>query len=115
MEGLVTPYSNARSSAKSTAASEVQCVELRLTVTGTPEACQAMIDDLCTRESLRITSFEWADIDRVERLNEETGIVELVESGFARLKLNINLYMADITDYEAAVSDAVDAASGAEG
>ncbi|MBP5260819.1 MAG: hypothetical protein J6Z43_01680 [Clostridiales bacterium] len=115
VEGLVTPYSNARSSAKSTAASEVQCVELRLTVTGTPEACQAMIDDLCTRESLRITSFEWADIDRVERLNEETGLVELVESGFARLKLNINLYMADITDYEAAVSDAVDAASGAEG
>ena len=115
VDGLVAPYTNARMSARSTTASQVQCVELKLVVTGTPQACQAMIDDLSTRDSLRITSFEWAEVDRVERLNEETGIVELVDSDIARLRLNVNLYMADITDYEAAVAEAVDAASGAEG
>ena len=111
VDSLITPYENARNKSKSTSSSGVQCANLTLVVTGKQKDCQALIDDLCTKPSVRITSFEW-EKTKIERVNPETGYKEIVDSGNARLKISVNLYMADITDYETAVSDAVAEAEG---
>lgn len=111
-ETLMAPYDNAKKQTNSTASSGVQCVELSLTMTGTKAACQALIDDLCTKPSVRITGFSWEKLDPIERFNQTTGTYEYVDSGKVRLRINVNLYMADFADYESAVTDAV---AGAEG
>ena len=111
-ETLMAPYDKARKQTTSTASSGVQCVELSLSMTGTKAACQAFIDDLCTKPSVRITGFTWEKLDMVERFNQTTGQYEYVDSGKVRLKITVNLYMADFVDYESAVADAV---AGAEG
>lgn len=100
VDSLLTPYENTRYNCSSTKSSGVRCVSLTLVVTGTRKACQAMIDDLCTKDALRITGFEWSEVDYIEKVNPETGAVELVDSGKVRLKISINLYMADIADYD---------------
>lgn len=114
VESLLVPYNQARASSNSTGASEVQCAELTLVMTGSDISCQALIDDLCTKPSIRITGFEWIPIEPSEVVDEETGEVELVESDLFRLRVDLRFYMADVTDYQALVSDAMEAA-GAEG
>ena len=99
-DSLITPYNTMRASAASTATSGVQCVELTIVVTGTNKTCQALIDDLCTKPAVRITGFAWETVDKEERINETTGNVEFVDTGKVRLRLTVNLYMADIADYE---------------
>lgn len=111
VDSLLTPYDTARNKSRSTASSGVQCASLTLVVSGSQKDCQAIIDDLCTKPAVRITSFVW-EKTITERVNPETGNTELVDSGNARLTISVNLYMADITDYEAAVADAVAEAEG---
>ena len=110
VDSLFVPYNNARSSTVSTASSGVYCVSLSYTVTGTPEDCQALIDDLSVKPSIRLTGFEWSQLDPVAVLDEEEGTIEYVESDMVRLRVDFNLYMSDIADYEAIVEEAVDAA-----
>ncbi len=110
VDSLFVPYNNARSSTVSTASSGVYCVSLSYTVTGTPEDCQALIDDLSVKPSIRLTGFEWSQLDPVAVLDEEEGTIEYVESDMVRLRVDFNLYMSDIADYEAIVGEAVDAA-----
>jgi hypothetical protein len=83
-------------------------------MSGDEASCQALIDDLCTNPSIRITGFNWLEEVMVEQIDEETGSRELVESGMVRLQVNLRLFMTDVTNYEEAVSAAVEAA-GAEG
>ncbi len=109
---LLTTYAKARSNANSTESSGIQCVSISLTITGSKSACQAMIDDLCTKSAVRITGFEWSSVDLVEQVDPVTGNVKLVDSGKVRLRIDVNLYMADVADYSAAVTEAV---AGAEG
>ena len=111
-ETLLTPYNIARTNCTSTKSSGVKRVELTLTVTGTRRACQAFIDDICAKPAVRITSFSWDEVEMVEVFNEETGLVELKDPGTVRLHISFNLYMADVADYSAAVTEAV---AGAEG
>ena len=109
---LLSTYSNAKSNASSTKSSGIQCVSISLTMTGSKAACQSLIDDLCTKPAVRITSFEWGKVDPVEQIDPVTGNVKLVDSGKVRLRIDVNLYMADVADYESAVTDAV---AGVEG
>lgn len=114
VESLFVPYNQARDVALSTQASNVQAADLIFVMTGSESSCQALIDDLCRKPSVRITGFSWMSVDRVEQVNEVTGDVELVEPDYVRLQVSVRLYMTDVADYEALVSDAVEAA-GAEG
>ena len=51
----------------------------------------------------------------IEEVDPITGNVSLKDPGTARLRIDINLYMADVADYASAVSDAVnDAVVGSE-
>ncbi len=113
VEGLNVPYDRARASAVSTASSSVYCVELTYVVVGSPEACQALIDDLSVKPSIRLTGFEWSELDQVE-VELEDGTTEMVDNENVRLRVEFNLYMVDIADYEAMVSDAVINAAEAE-
>ena len=114
VESLFVPYNQARDVATSTQFSGVQAADLTLVMTGSESACQTLIDDLCRKPALRITGFSWMRVDPIEQINEETGEVELVEPDYVRLQVSVRLYMTDVADYEALVSDAVEAA-GAEG
>ena len=105
-ETLLVPYNNARYSSTSTQSSDVKCVKLTLVVSGSRNACQAFIDDICTKPAIRITGFEWDRPQMIKTVNEETGVTEYVESKTIRLKVNVNLYMVDVADYGAAVSNA---------
>ena len=111
VEDLLTPYRSARNSASSTKYSDIQEVTLKIIVTGSYEDCQAFIDDICTKESVRITGFEWSEVDKIEVVNSVTGKVEMVDSGLVRLNIRVKLYMADIEDYDSVVSDAVNEAT----
>ncbi|MBP5180522.1 MAG: hypothetical protein J6127_04430 [Clostridiales bacterium] len=114
VESLFVPYNLARDVSTSTQNSGVRAADLTLVMTGSESQCQALIDDLCTNPSLRVTGFSWMNVDLIERLDEETGMVEMVEPDYVRLQVSVRLYMADVADYSALVSDAVEAA-GAEG
>lgn len=114
VDSLFVPYSQARDAATSTSNSGVYAADLTLVMTGSQSACQALIDDICSKHSIRITGFTWLAVDPIEQTNEETGAVELVEPDYVRLQVNVRLYMADVADYASLVSDAVQAA-GAEG
>ena len=104
-ESLLAPYLSARNTNKSTQASGVQCVVLSLTVTGSRSACQSFIDDLCKKPAVRITGFTWSKVGTVEVFNEEKGRYERKESDKYRLRISVNLYMADVADYGAVVSE----------
>jgi hypothetical protein len=67
VDSLFVPYQDARIKATSTETSGVECARITIVVNGSAEACQAMIDDLCTKPALRITGFEWDDVDYVEK------------------------------------------------
>ena len=88
--------------------------DITFVMTGSESSCQALIDDLCRKDAVRITAFSWLPVDPIERIDEETGSVELVEPDYVRLQVSVRLYMTNVADYEALVSDAVEAA-GAEG
>lgn len=108
---LLVPYNSSKSSTKSTKSSGVQRVGLTLVVTGSRKACQAFIDDICTKPAVRISGFSWDKVDMIEQINEQTGMVEFKDPGTVRLRINLYLYMADVADYNATVSDAVNNAA----
>jgi hypothetical protein len=109
VDSLFAPYNDARSFAVSTASSGIYCVTLSYTVTGSEEACQALIDDLSVKPSIRLTGFEWQEVDPIAE-EQEDGTVVYIEADTVRLTVDFNLYMTDIADYEEVVQEAVDAA-----
>ena len=114
VESLFVPYNQARDMATSTHYSGVMAADLTMVMTGSESACQALIDDLCHKPSIRLVGFEWSRVEPINVVDEETGEVVRVESDTYRLRVDLRLYMTDVADYEALVSDAVEAA-GAEG
>ena len=104
-DNLLNPYINSRNSSTSTKFSGVQCVGITLVVTGSRSTCQAFIDDICKKQSIRITGFKWEKVDYIEVFNQETGKLELHDPGVVRLQISINLYMAEIEDYSNVAAD----------
>jgi hypothetical protein len=114
VQSLLTPYDSARMACTSTSSSGVVCADLTMVMTGDRNSCQALIDDLCTKPAVRITGFTWSQVEPTQVVNPDTGVVELVESESMRLQVSVRLYMTNVVDYRALVSDAT-AAAGAEG
>ncbi len=113
VENLLIPYNRARSQASSTATSGIQCANLTYVVVGSREECQALIDDLSNKPSMRVTGYEWSEVDDIP-VEQEDGSIEYEDSGLVRLRIEFNLYMADVTDYQALVSEAVDSVTDTE-
>lgn len=93
MEG----YASGESSAASTESSGILCVKLSIVVEGDPKTEQAIIDDLTHNPSLRVTGFNWIELDPVTYVLDDGSIV-VIESELNQLQLSINLYMKDKTE-----------------
>ena len=90
-------YASGQRSADSTQSSEILCVQLSIVVEGDPKIEQAVIDDLTHNPSLRVTGFNWIDLDPVTFILED-GSIAVVESELSQLQISVNLYMKDKTE-----------------
>ena len=114
VESLLVPYNQAKIEATSTSSSGVVCADVSIVMTGDEAVCQALIDDIVTNPSVRVRGFTWMEVDTENVYNEETGIYEYVIPDYSRLRIDLRLYMTNVTDYDALVNEAVESA-GAEG
>ncbi len=114
VDSLLVPYNRAKAEAVHTASSGVIAADVSITLTGDEAVCQALIDDIVTNPSVRVRGFTWMEVDTEYVYNEEAGIYEYVIPDYSRLRIDLRLYMANVTDYDALVNEAVEAA-GAEG
>jgi len=114
VDSLLVPYNQAKIEATSTSSSGVVCADVSIVMTGDEAVCQALIDDIVTNPSVRVRGFTWMEVDTENVYNEETGIYEYVIPDYSRLRIDLRLYMTNVTDYDALVNEAVEAA-GAEG
>ena len=90
-------YASGEKSADSTQNSGILCVQLSIVVEGDPKIEQAVIDDLTHNPSLRVTGFNWIDLDPVTFILED-GSIAVVESELSQLQISVNLYMKDKTE-----------------
>ena len=90
-------YASGEESAVTTDSSEILCVKLSIVVEGDPETEQKVIDDLTHNPSLRVTGFNWIQLDPVTYVLDDGSIV-VVESELNQLQLSVNLYMKDKTE-----------------
>lgn len=105
-DSLIIPYDKARSQVKTTQSAGVERACLTLVVTGSRKDCQSFIDDISSKPAVLVTGFEWDNnVKLEEKVNEKTGAVEYVQPGTVRVRINFNLYMADVADYSAVITD----------
>ena len=90
-------YASGEESAVTTDSSGILCVKLSIMVEGDPETEQKVIDDLTHNPSLRVTGFNWIQLDPVTYVLDDGSIV-VVESELNQLQLSVNLYMKDKTE-----------------
>ena len=114
VDSLFTPYNMSRDTVNSTMFSGIEAATVSVVMMGDERICQSLLDDLVTKPSIRVTGFEWIKIEENQQYNEETGEYETVDNGMIRLRIDIRVYMMDVTDYNALVEEAVESA-GAEG
>ena len=110
VDSLFVPYNQAKADATSTSSSGVVCADVSIIMTGDEAVCQALIDDIVTNPSVRVRGFTWMQIDTETVYNEETGTYEVVLPDYSRLRIDLRIYMTNVTDYYALVNDAVETA-----
>lgn len=98
-ESLMNTYLRSRLNEDDTTRSDVKCVPITIVVSGDAAKGQKMLDDLCTKPSLRLTGFSWSDTNPV-RVQHEDGTYEMVDSGIKILKVDLNFYMAEYPEFE---------------
>ena len=109
VEGLINPqdtqemaliqtatdaYMNGMRNSSGTTGSGILCVGLSIVVEGDQAEEQAIIDELTHNPSLRVTSFNWVQLDPVTFLLED-GSILVVDSETSQLHISVNLYMKD--------------------
>ena len=109
VEGLINPqdtqemaliqsatdaYINGMRYSSGTAGSGILCVRLSIVVEGDKDEEQAIIDELTHNPSLRVTGFNWVELDPIIILQEDASIL-LVDRDITQLQLFVNLYMKD--------------------
>ena len=114
VDSLFVPYNQAKAEAIYTSSSGVVAADVSIIMTGDEAVCQALIDDIVTNPSVRVRGFTWMEVDTETVYNEETGVFEIVVPDYSRLRIDLRLYMTNVTDYDALVNEAVESA-GAEG
>ena len=102
-ESLMTTYLRYRVNENGTVNSQIKCVPITIVVSGETAKAQKFLDDLCTKQELRVTGFTWSDTPLV-RVQHEDGTYEMVDSGIKILKVDINCYMAEYPEFEAEIN-----------
>ncbi|MCR5635426.1 MAG: hypothetical protein K6F90_08930 [Lachnospiraceae bacterium] len=93
--GDVSPlelYQDSRNSVYDTTYAGVTCANVMLVMTGNPVKEQALLDDILTNPSVRVTGFAWDDLNMIATTNED-GSVDIRENTDRQLTINLNVYM----------------------
>ena len=94
VQSLQSFYNQALVGVTSTIPSEVQCAKITIVIQGPKAKCQALIDDITKKPSIRVTGFSWTDADEIW-YEDEDGNRTLLNSGEKELRLDLNFYMTD--------------------
>ena len=85
-------YQENRDAAIDTAKSGVICANVSIVMTGNPVKEQALLDDILTNPSVRVTGFAWDDLNMIAVTNED-GTVDIRDNTDRQLTINLNVYM----------------------
>lgn len=99
VKSMQTYYSQAIADADSTKQSEVQCAKITIVIQGSQEKCQALIDDLTKKPSIRVTGFKWTDAKEVWSV-DEAGNKTLMNPDYKELTVNLHFFMTEKPNFE---------------
>lgn len=99
VKSLQTYYTQAIAGADSTKLSEVQCAKISIVVQGPKDKCQALIDDLTHKPSIRVTGFSWSEA-KEEWIEDDKGNKTLMNPDYYDLKVDLNFYMTEKPQFE---------------
>ena len=99
VQSLQAYYIDAVNDVKNTTPSEVQCARITIVIQGPKNKCQALIDDITKKPSIRVRGFSWSDVSPVYSV-DSVGNKVLMNDGYASLKLDLNFYMCDKPQFE---------------
>ena len=99
VKSLQAYYSGAIAGVSSTTASEVQCATISIVVQGPQNKCQAMIDEITKKPSIRVTGFSWSDAKEIWS-EDEKGNKTLMNPDYKELKIDLYFYMTEKPNFE---------------
>ena len=99
VKSLQAYYTGAIAGVSSTTASQVQCATISIVVQGPQNKCQAMIDDITKKPSIRVTGFLWSDAKEVWN-EDEKGNKTLMNPDYKELKMDLYFYMTEKPNFE---------------
>ena len=99
VKSLQAFYSQAIAGVANTAPSEVQAAKITIVAQGTQEKCQAMIDDILKKPSIRVTGFIWSDAKEIWS-EDDKGNKTLMNPGCKELRLNLYFYMTEKPNFD---------------
>ena len=99
VKSLQAYYTQAIAGVTTTEPSEVQCAKITIVVQGPIEKCQALIDDITKKPSIRVTGFSWVDAKEIW-IEDEKGNKTLMNPEYKELRLNLYFYMAEKPDFD---------------
>lgn len=99
VKSLQAYYSGAIAGVTSTTASQVQCAKISIVVQGPQNKCQAMIDDITKKPSIRVTGFSWSDAKEVWS-EDDKGNKTLMNPDYKELKMDLHFYMTEKPNFE---------------
>lgn len=92
-------YSQAIAGVTTTEPAEVQGAKVSIVIQGTQEKCQALIDDILKKPSIRITGFVWKDAKEIWS-EDEKGNKTLINPEYKELRVDMYFYMTEKPDFE---------------
>ena len=99
VKSLQTFYSQAIAGVTSTEPSEVQAAKITIVAQGTQDKCQALIDDILKKPSIRVTGFVWTDAKEIWS-EDDKGNKTLMNPEHKELKLDLYFYMTEKPDFD---------------
>lgn len=98
VKSLQAYYNQAIAGVTSTEPSEVECAKVSVVIQGTQEKCQAFIDDITKKPSIRVTGFSWTDAKEIWNVDEK-GNKTLLNPDYKELRLDLYFYMTAKPDF----------------
>lgn len=99
VKSLQAYYAQAIAGVTTTEPSEVQGAKVSIVVQGPQEKCQALIDDILKKPSIRVTGFIWSDAKEIWS-EDEKGNKTLLNPDYKELRVDMYFYMTEKPDFE---------------
>lgn len=99
VKSLQAYYTQAIAGVTTTEPSEVQGAKISIVVQGTQEKCQALIDDIVKKPSIRVTGFIWTDAKEIWS-EDEKGNKILLNPDYKELRVDMYFYMTEKPNFD---------------